>query len=737
MKTAKTQLGLRQTILALSLLAAFGAVHADDEEDALAALASPDSSISVGIISASGNSQDRALSGQYNGLRAEGAKLQLEVDINRRDDETGTWTQLQGSNLGLDNREMRASYNKQGDWRISASYNALVHNDPRTLNSGIVNGLSATPTIATLAKAGGGTDINLSTKREGLGLGGGTWLTPQLLLELDFKNETKEGARLSSRGIACGAYSNAYNVCGAAAGAAALLASTTGAYLLVPEPVSSTIKQIDARLSYADKALRLNGGYYGSFYTSGIAAQSLTVGGNLVNPDGSVLAPGGTLLGMLQAPSALAPANEAHQFYLGGSYALSSATRANFKYAYTHATQNAGFVGTLLAGSPASLAGEVNNTLAQVGLTSRVSADLSVLANARYDSKDDRTPVAPYYTAGSNTYNNTPNAKTYYNTPSSSSKFTSKLEASYRLPENVSAIVGLDYQSVLRNRPAAGSLVDGISGLRENTTETGYRAELRRSMSDSLNASLGLSRSKRDGSSWLSLGAGNPAVADAVIYNANGVFPTTLEDRQRDKARLAADWTPMADLSLQFNLESGTDSYSAPTTAGLRDSVVRSYGVDAAWKISDNWKLTAYLNQGTQTLHVNQSGYLAELANTADNVAIGIVGSPASKYEVGASVSYLNDRNRYLEALGSGLAVVGGGLPDVNYRSTGLKLFGKYAIEKNADVRLDLMYQSASFDQWTWGSSAGVFSYSDNSSVSLQPNQDVTFIGVSYIYKMK
>ena len=69
-------------------------------------------------------------------------------------------------------------------------------------------------------------------------------------------------------------------------------------------------------------------------------------------------------------------------------------------------------------------------------------------------------------------------------------------------------------------------------------------------MSETLNASLGLSRSRREGSQWIGLSAGFPALTEAAIYNANGVFPSTLQDRQRDKLRIAADWNPSEDLSL-------------------------------------------------------------------------------------------------------------------------------------------------------------------------------------------
>ena len=732
MKTAHTRLAISQTVLVLSLIAAFGPAQADDDEDALEALKSPDSSVSAGLGTVNAGQRDRAIFGQYNGLRAGDTKLLIDIDLRRRDDESGIWTLIQGRNLGLDNREIFATYEKQGDWRITGGYNAITRDDPRTFNTGAANTPSLTPRIVSLGSIGSGVDLNLGTKREGVSVGGAKWISPGLMFELDFKNETKDGARLAGRGIACGAFSHDYNVCGAAAGTAALLASTTGAYLLTPEPISSTIKQIDAKLSYAGPSLKVNGGYYGSFYSNSIASQSIGIAGNLINPDGTILntasVPGSSLVSLFQRASALSPSNEAHQFYIGGNYTLTTSTRATFRYSHTHATQNSDFVGGTLAGSPTSLGGDLNTTIAQMGVTSRPLAQLTLLGNVRYEDRDDKTQVAPTFVAG---------GKTYTNAPSWSSKLNAKTEASIQLPENLRATFGLDYASVRRNRPVASSLVDGHSGLREDTREQGYRAELRRSMSDTLNASISANHSERTGSNWLSLGAGYPAVSEAVIYSTNGVFPTTLEDRIRDKIRFSADWAPMENLSVQLLFEDGKDRFNAPTEQGLRDTNMRNVGIDVAWKVSDNWKLTGWWSQGSQTLHLNNVGYLAELANNNDAVALGVVGTPSAKYELGATASYMNDRNRYLPTLASGATPVGGGLADINYRVASLKLFGKYALEKNADVRLDVYHQSANMGEWTWANNGTAYAYSDNSTVTLQPNQEVTFIGVSYIYKLK
>lgn len=714
MKTAKRQFCFSQKLMALSVLAIFGAAHA--EEDEVAQLVHPESSVSAGLGAASGDSKDRAIFGQYNGMRKDSGNLLLDIDVVKRDDAQGLWTTFQGNHLGLDNRDLHFSQNKQGDWKYSVEYSELVRRDPRTVNTGLLNAGTTTPTVVSLATPGTGADLNLDTKRKGLSLGAEKWLTPNLMFEGSVKNEDRNGARLSGTGIACMPAGFSSIPC----------SSLTAAMLMLPEPINSTTKQFEAKLNYSGEKFIVSGGYYGSFFSNANGSLNPTVSGNLVNPDGTTLytnvAPGNTLAGYLQQPVALPPDNQAQQLYVSGNYAVTPTTRTTFKYAYTHATQNDfGSMG----GAPAGVSkfgGVLDSNLAQIGLTARPMAKLSMLGNLRYENKADKTPLALYDGA-------------YTNDLNSSKKLTGKLEASYKLPDNLRATLGVDYASVHRDSPVSTAAVLNsnatifpLSGLREDTKELGYRAELRRSLSETLNAAVSYVQSKRDGGSWLNIGP----------YSAVGTYPMTMMDRKRDKVKVSADWMPIDKLSLQFMLEDGKDTYTGPTDKGLRDTGMRSYGVDAALSVSENWKLTGYVNRGDQTLHVDHNiGYLAELEDVNTSIGVGVAGKPTSKLEMGGDLSYLNDNNRYQQSMATGAAIAGGGLPDVTYRMTSLKLFGKYALEKNADIRVDMVHQSAKINEWTWGYNGTPFTYSDNTTVSMQQNQSVTFLGASYVYKFR
>lgn len=719
MNTPKLHFGFSQKLIVIALLAAIGPVHADDDE--VAQLIKPDRTVvSVGAAVVSGNESDRTIFGQYSGWRTHDATILLDVEMLKRDDATGIWTNFNASNLGLDNRELSYSRDKQGGWKYFADYSELVRHDPRDITTSVQGLGSTSPVIlgATASRSTGGLDL----KRKAFSLGGNLWISPNLMVEASFRSESKDGARLSGIGGFC---SNI--IAGLPCG------TTVSALLLAAEPVDSTTQQLDVKLSYSGEGYNVNGGYYGSFFANNNGSLNPRITGNLVNADGTVLSTAGgagaSLAGYLQQPLALAPDNQAHQFYVDGNVVMAPWMNGNFHVAYTHAEQNQDFAGaglTAAPGVPGNLGAKFDNYRIQAGVTAKPMPKLSMLANWRYEDKQDKTPLALYNGSFTNALN-------------SSTRVNGKAEASYQLPDNLRATVGLDYEYMLRGRPVdtAWLPATSLTSLREWTEGVNYRIELRRSMSDTLNASISYVNGWRNGEHWLQLVPGTPRVRWVDIYTANGTFPMTMMDRKRDKLRAMADWMPMENLSLQFTLEDGTDRYNGRSEKGLHDTAMRGYGIDAAWSVSDAWKLTGYVNQGEQTLHVDHSwGYIAALKNTNTSVGLGATGKFDSKLDVGAELSYLDDKSVYDQTMGTGAAIVGA-LPDVTYRTVSMRVFGKYVLDSNASVRVDLIHQNVKFSEWTWGYNGTPFAFSDNSTVSMQPNQKVTFLGARYIYRFK
>ena len=218
-------------------------------------------SVSVGGAWASGDAADRAFFGQYNGMRDQSAYGLLDFDYRRADSADGT-RRLVGSNLGLQTRELRFYWQKQGDWKFTADYGELLRRDPYTVNTGLTGAGSQTPQVMHLpAGPGTGAEYEPATKRKGLGLGFSKWFGQAVEMVASLKSENKEGSRIFGIGINCP--STVAFSCGATT-----LAQTGSAILLLPEPIDSNHTQAELRLNYAGERLRLTGGYYGSFYNN-------------------------------------------------------------------------------------------------------------------------------------------------------------------------------------------------------------------------------------------------------------------------------------------------------------------------------------------------------------------------------------------------------------------------------------------------------------------------------------
>jgi MtrB/PioB family decaheme-associated outer membrane protein len=730
MNTYEHQFGFKKTLLVVALLAVFGPARAEDQ--VLAKLISPDSTtVSVGAGGVLGDQEDRTIFGQYNGWSDHSAGLLLDFELIQRNDATGTWMRAQGRDLGLDSRELSFSRDKQGDWKYSAQYSEQVRHDPRSINTGLQGIGSTALTVNTLATPGSGISQNLNTKRRSYTLGFEKWINPNVMLEASLKSEKKDGTQLSGLGAYC---SNVIT--------GDRCASTMGALLMMPEPISATTHQLDLKANFSGKSFGLTAGYYGSVYSNDLGSVRFNpISGRLVDLASNDVTPGSganTLGNLLSQPVALTPNNQAYQVYLTGNYTVTPTIRTNFNYSYTHASQNQSFSGaglTVPSGLPDNLAAVVDTTLLQVGATARPLPKLSLLANVRYEDISDKTPQALY-------------AGVYSNAPNSSERVASKAEASYQLPQNVRATFGADYSWVKRELPSVGSAVliipsTSLTSVREIVDELTYRAELRKSMSETINASIAYSQSNRLGSHWMNLGSTSTRypstymeMRDGDVYAVTGVFPSYMMDRDRDKFRVMVDWTPSDKLSLQLALEDGKDTYTAPTTKGLHSSDMRSVGIDAAYTLSTNWKLTGFINFGEQGLLVDHSGgYIADVNNTSTNFGAGVAGKVNGQLQVGGDLSYLNDRTQY--GLGSGNTQAAGVLPDVTYKSLALKLFGIYALNSNTDIRVDLVHQKVTFNEWTWANAGSLFAYSDNSTVFMQPSQNITYLGVKYVYKFK
>lgn len=694
-------LKFRLTALAAAMFMVYGPTQAAQVDD-LASQTFIESTISVGIGHQGG---ERQQFGMFDGLMDDETVLLLDADIKTRDDATGTWKTLSVTNLGLDNREIKAGMERQGNWGIGIGYNQIVRDAPYIVNTywqGIgTNQLVRSETQGTNAFAGLGTDYRMGTERDILSLDFFKYLSPNWNVKVSFKNEEKEGTRHWGRGNP----SNEFAV----------------------EPIDYTTRQLEATFNFLGEKLQFSGGYYGSWFENA---------NNLVCERTSSVSciDTGTFTSSTSNPTFLSVPldNQAHQIFLNGAYSFTPTMKGTFRAAYTHATMDeslphASITNLSLAGAPSKLEGEINTTLVQAGLSARPLPKLSLLANLRYQDVKDETPVAQFINSGGTTVSNTPYS---YET------LSGKVEGTYSLAMGYSLIAGLDYSNQDRSVPV-GRLVAGIDQerfvpFRTDLDETTYRLQVRKSLSETLNGSLAYLHSARDGSTYTTAAAaagGGAAIQDLIA-------PIHIADRDRDKWRLTVDWLPSEVLNLQANYEHAKDDYTG-RDRGLLDGKAWLFSLDATYVIKKDWQLTAwYSHDYTEANQLNGAAVApnrpAKLKDTGDSVGLGVQGQVNPKLKIGADLQWIRTHSEYELTT----------LEDIKNRSTRLKLFADYALKKNADLNFEVIHERWKTDDWTWlfsndtpyvyGSNAA---NSDSTMVITDPKQNATFVGIRYKYK--
>jgi len=674
---------MRLTILAGAVGGAFVALPpaAAQENEDVAALTKPESSVEVGIGVVS---DDNRRFGRYSGMTDDGAYGLFGIDLSRRDDATGTWFKLRGRNLGLDSRELRLDYERQGKWGYSLEFSQTPREIPYTFNTTLTG-------IDTGVQTEGGTaarDVHLGTRRDALGLGykrslGGGWSTT-----VQYRHEEKTGTRN------WGHHSVRFLV----------------------DPIDYTTQQLEATLAYTSKQLQLAGGYYGTDFSNALTNVHTPVGGGIT-------------------PVALPPANQSHQLYLSGGYGFTPTTRGMFKVAWGRITQDQTFFldnVTPLAGIPSNLDGRIDTTLLQFGVSSRPMSKLTLRANLRYDERDDRTPIFQYSTAGG-----THDGR---NEPRSFKTTSGKVEASYLLPASFRLTGGAEHDIRERNT----SDVRAVS-FRDETKETTLRAELRRSLSETVNGALSFVTSERTGSDWY-----NNLRQDAT-QGSNLIHPLHIADRDRNKVRLVLDWMPAEPLSIHFVGETAKDEYSG-RTLGPREGKANFVSVDAAYRISDEWTGTAWTsrsdtraeqtscqsasNAGVCANTAGQAIWEARLRNLGTAFGLGLRGKATPRIEVEGELSHAKDTGEFVQLA---TAVAAPTIPDVTYKVTTLKLKGSYALSKASGVRLMYIYDRFKTDDWYWTvfPAGTTYTYADGTAVTEDPDQEVHFVGVSYYYRFQ
>ena len=683
----------KMLIAAVAGFAAIAPAQAQEDED-LRRLTKPQSAVEAGVGAVS---DDNLRFGQYSGLHEEGAYGLLGADINRRNDATGTWLRLRGRNLGFDSRELRFEHERQGNWGYFIDFSQTPRFSPYVVNTT----LGGVGTEQQQEGALPARDLRLETRRDALTLGLKKQLGAGFDAAASLRHEQKNGTRLYGQ--------------------------ASSRFLV--DPIDYDTNQVEGSVGYSGERLQLVLAYYGTSFNN--ANNSVTLRNNV-----------GALVGT--TPVALPPDNQSHQLSLSGGYSLTPTTRAMFKAAYGRTTQEDTFFATPLASVPrTNLGGKIGTTLLQAGVSSRPLPRLGLRADLRYEDRDDQTPVYVYTTPGATSTHNGQNE------PRSFRNVVGKLEASYALRADFRVTGGLEREDRKRNTSPVRSV-----SFRDETEETSYKLDLRRSLSETINGALTFVHSEREGSDWLVNQRNDGSIGSNLIH------PLHLADRDRDKLRLSLDWTPSDPLSLQLVAETAQDNYSG-RTLGPREGRAQFVSLDAAYTLSEKWQALAWASRSdTRAEQAQCLGALgappavpvpthvgltcpttagngvweARLQNVGDAVGFGLNGKPSGVLEVGGEISWGKDRGEFLQiAVTPG--VIAPAIPDAVYTITTLKLNARYALARNSGLRLQYIFDRFKTDDWYWTGWVYADSGTPATTVSQEPKQDVHFVGVSYYYQ--
>jgi MtrB/PioB family decaheme-associated outer membrane protein len=698
----------RLAALTAALLPAYGALAQDAEE--IDKLTKPGSVIEFG---AAYVDEDNQRFGQYNGLNEKGGYGLLDFNLNRRDEETGNWLQFSGSNVGLDVRKLRLDHRTQGNWGYFIQYDQIPRYSPYMVNTGLEGIGTGTVTINGAPLR----DVQLDTQRKAWTLGLDKALPAGWDVQFRYRNEEKTGSRIWGRG-------------------------TTGAvgFEFVTDPIDYNTQQIEAIVGYNSRDFQLSGGYYGTLFDNA---------NTQLNSFGGTTA--GAAINNNFQTMGLPPGNQSHQAYLSGGYNFTPTTRGNFKVAYQRATQDSVFPQGFAGGVPntvplgpgvgTNLDGRVDTTLVQAGLTARPLQKMTLRADFRYNDRDDKTPLVQYFSpvaVGASTDG--------FNEPRSIKTTNGKLELGYQLPQAVRLIGAVDYEKKERNTSPVR-----VVSFREETEELSYRAELRRSLSETLNGALAYVYSDRDGSPWMTTTLLGGAVGSNLLH------PLHLADRQRDRVRLTLDWIPTEQLAFNFLYDDAKDEYSG-RQLGVSSGKATLYTIDALYTISEKWQLNAWFSSAdtkaepsTQmcenatptptggTCAAAGAGTLADpvwgstMRNLAETFGLGLRSKPTTALELAAELVYAEDLGEFTQVAVSPPNAVIPVIPDAKYTRWTFRVNAKYALQKNSGVRLLYAHDYFKTDDWQWTG----WTYTDGTTVRQESEQRVNFVGLSYYIEFR
>lgn len=692
-------------ILALALLVspctAFAAEQKNDKADAKAQKARQDDNRSVVESEAELGiyylDDDAYRFGKYSGLTDDGAYALLDFRWEKRpawnSGDPIRW-RLQGWRLGLDSRRLEFDWSHMGKQRLRFDYRQIPNNgfrDGMTPYQGLGSGVLTLPSNWAIANGSNNTrgflnlgenlrPFEMRTERKSFTLSYALKVAPNWKMAIDFRHDDKDGKR------------DAWGVIGHGL--------TSARSVEIPAPVDWTTDNIELMFHYASGRLRLGGGVYASFFNNGTS--SLTwqnAFGKVGNWAPGIAYPDGS------GRMALEPDNSYLQFKGYGSLNLGSATRLTGDLAWGRMEQDDAFlpytVNAALA-APVPLPRENANAQIDVTrlglrLTSRLARRLSLVANYRYENRDNSTPRLAYDYIGGDSENQKPVLDSRINLPYSYKRQKADLLLNWKAMRGLSLKGGVEWNDHSRDYTEV-----------EDSDEIAWLAGIRWTSMQTLSARLDYRYSDRNVDEYVHnapfLDSHLPgAVAPDEWQNHPWQRKYNLTDRTRDELRGRLDWFPVSGISLGLTGSTWEDDYGEGIF-GLNRAEATSWSFDAAYNpgsglvlsgfyTRENWKTRQSNRQifsfDPQTAWRDSRDWSADSEDTADTFNLhasfeGLGKNKALAFGFDYTISNVDSR---IEVSGAE-RIDTLPLPVIRTDWSTVSAYGEYQLNKQSQLRL-------------------------------------------------
>lgn len=710
-------------MFALPLLA-----QAQEGEDEVKALTTPTNVVQIGV---QGLSDGNSKYAEYTGLEHSGGYLigNFELrggDSYRMGEGTRRW-EAYGTDLGTTSRALGASIGDQGQWKLGVGFDQLRHyttggsyQTPYLGSQGSnhfklpadFGAISTRPSSAPGARSltadqlGDFRTRDVYTQRDNTSFSAAYRFNLQWDTKFEFNHLEQSGAKLIAAGT--DAYSggpSGFNYRGEN-------------IAILMNPTESQTDTLNLAVNWVGERAHASVAYFGSFYRDryrGLSFDNPFVDQNTAT---GTLPTGGFALDTMSTP----PSNDFHQLNLTGGYAFSSATKLVGGLSYGRNTQNVSYAGSYTT-SPDTVPGFGANSLdglvitrhADLKLTHRYSKDLSVNAGFKYNERDNQTPSRSY------TFLDLGGAETeVVNTPMSNRRYQFELGGDYRITSAQHLHLGYEYDHIKRwcNNSAANNAQGVLSATnagyytdnacaqvpenRENRISLGYRLKATESLALNAGYTYGRRTSRVNDSFY------NPMQAQdgGQGFENYGYLAFFQASRKEHLFKAGVNWQATDRLSLGLNGRYTKDDYDS--TLGVQTGDGASLNLDASYSFSEYSMISAYTSWERRTRDLttaNGRNAVAALPNLWSNTltdsdqSVGIGARQkkllSGKLELREDFSYTVGKTHYSTGLDYASTSVGvsGDSPEINSRTTQLKLTGTYALDKASAVILGYRYQ--------------------------------------------